>query len=149
MLNSNGQEVWFIPAATIDAAVAESIATDKSVLVAEGAGTYGPTSLYTYFDGKDQVFVFTGMDEFGKPNSLTYQNCTPVGPTPERPGTKDEELCTLVSDSLGKRLHGKALTPVMVALTETTIPCSACPEHDPLKRWAKLDPYCVERVSDK
>ena len=97
LLNSGGQELWFIPALQISAAVAEAKETGKGVLVAEGMGTYGPTSVYTYVTGEnDDYFIFSGYDEFGKPNSITFKFCIPVGPIPEEPGTPEvEEECEL------------------------------------------------------
>jgi hypothetical protein len=90
LLNSQGQELWFVPADLINAAVAEAKATGKGVLVAEGRGSFGPVALYTYVIGDVEHFVFTGYDEFGKPNSLDFTFCTPVGPNPEVPAVVEE-----------------------------------------------------------
>jgi len=157
LLNIGGQELWFVPAADILAAVEESVATNSGVLVAEGQGTYGPARLYTYFDGKEQQFVFSGYDEFGKSNSLTFVPCTPVGPIPNSPSSKTEKLCTLVNGPIGVQgptgPASKQLAPVMGALPTQSIPCDSCPPL-PLgkllagKRLGALalipDPYCEE-----
>ena len=152
LLDSKGQVLWFVPASQIVAAIEESLATGGGVLVAEGQGTYGPVRLDTYFDGTDQVFVFSGYDEFSKPNSLTYRGCAPVGPIPEAPGDP-VEMCTLVTNVHAKSVFYKALTPVFipVAPTTTKIPCSQCPPIDakllgklarPVN--ARLSEYCLE-----
>jgi hypothetical protein len=88
LLNSEGQELWFVPAAQISAAVAEAKVSGSGVLVGEGQGSYGPVMIYTYVTGdNDDYFVFSGYDEFGKPNSLTFKFCTPVGPDKPEPQT--------------------------------------------------------------
>jgi hypothetical protein len=153
LLNSVGQELWFIPAADLQAAIDESIATGKGVLVAQGQGTYGVATLFTYREGETQKFVFSGYDEFGKPNSLTYDLCTPVGPTIQIPSIQDEELCTLVEYDLNKVSHFKTYTPVFEPIPTTTrqVPCDTCPEYSS-KLVGKLNDrilvqfydYCVE-----
>ncbi len=147
LLNSGGQELWFVPAADILAAITESLANETAVLVAEGQGTYGPVRLYTYFDGNAQQFVFSGYDEFGKTNSLTFVPCTPVGPIPQEPSS--EELCTLVTVTYVPYQGGaKRVAPVMGGnggyYDETTrqIPCDECPDS-PKKLLAGKRPGAV------
>lgn len=136
LLDSNGQELWFVPAADINAAVEESVATDSRVRIAEGQGTYGATSLYTYFDGSAQVFEFNGLDEFGKMNTLKFSDCFPVGPSAGNPDSKtNDPLCTLITYNVpGKRLHNKQVTPVFdpgpEPITEQ-VPCDTCPTMPP------------------
>ena len=147
LLNSIGQELWFVPAAEITAAVDESVATGNAVLVGEGQGTYGPTSLYTYYDGKTQVFVYSGVDEFGKMNTLTFNLCTPVGPIPQ-PESEPEVLCHLVQ--FAKGFQPKALSPIFGAPPTRTIPCGDCPRNFGKLFGKVYDPnssvssYCVE-----
>lgn len=131
LLNSEGQELWFVPSATISAAVAEAKATGKGVLVAEGRGTYGPVAIYTYVTGEnDDYFVFSGYDEFGKPNSLEFKFCIPVGPIPEEPGNGEEdETCTFVfwQKPVRTKLLGDAQgAPPPVPME---IPCESCPNN--------------------
>jgi hypothetical protein len=124
LLNMEGQELWFVPAAQISAAVAEAKETGKGVLVAEGYGSYGPVTIYTYVtDENDDYFVFSGYDEFGKPNSLTFKFCIPVGPIPGEPGEAGEDLCTVV---LSKPFAGKVFGPVMGPAYPQQIPCEMC-----------------------
>ena len=81
--------------------------------------------LYTYFDGKDPQFVFSGYDEFGKPNSLTFIPCTPVGPIPHPPGPgqEAEELYTV---ALGAKFYvGKVFT-APAGGPPLQIPCDQC-----------------------
>lgn len=152
LLNSNGQELWFVPAADLQAAIDESIATGKGILVGQGQGTYGPATLYTYFNGITQVFEFAGYDEYAKPNSLTFNLCTPVGPNPEAPGSA-EELCTLVQLNLKPKLmHSKVNSFIpSVSTISTQVPCDTCPDntsklaHKIGDRWSiPFFPYCVE-----
>ncbi len=150
LLNSGGQELWFVPAADILAAITESLANETAVLVAEGQGTYGPVRLYTYFDGNAQQFVFSGYDEFGKTNSLTFVPCTPVGPTPHPagPGEDPEELCTLVTETWVPGT-GKRVAPVLGAnggyyeYTYQQIPCDECPDVKQTKLLAGKRPGAV------
>lgn len=94
LLNAQGQELMFIPALQISAAVAEAKETGKGVLVGEGMGTYGPVQVYTYVTGEnDDYFIFSGYDEYGKPNSIEFKFCIPVGPIPEEPGDGEQDDC--------------------------------------------------------
>jgi hypothetical protein len=151
LLNSLGQELWFIPAEDLQAAINESVTTGKGVLVGQGQGTYGLATLFTYFDGTSQAFVFSGYDEYGKPNSLTYNLCTPDRPLPQPEGSV-EELCTLV-ELLPKRLH-KVFSPVFepMPISETQVPCDTCPPFPTSKLAYKFGdrvsasfiPFCEE-----
>ena len=94
LLNMQGQELWFVPALQISAAVAEAKETGGGVLVGEGVGTYGPVSIYAYVTNEnDDYFTFSGFDEFGKPNSITFKFCIPVGPIPSDDADEPEEEC--------------------------------------------------------
>ena len=129
LLDIDGQELWFVPALQISAAVAEAKATGKGVLVGEGRGSYGPTSIYTYVtsDG-DDYFIFSGYDEFSKLNSLTFKFCIPVGPIPHPPGTgDDEDLCTWFPFPQ-KLFVGKIFSPPL-GNGGTPRPCDECPNN--------------------
>jgi hypothetical protein len=130
LLDSKGQELWFVPAATISAAVAEAKETGKGVIVAEGRGTYGPVVIYAYVtDENDDFFVFTGYDEYGKPNSLEFKFCIPVGPMPP-PASEDDDDCTFVF--LQKPVRTKLLGNVQgdpPPLEPIEIPCGDCPNN--------------------
>lgn len=96
LLDMHGQELWFVPAQTIGAAVAEAKATGGGVLVATGSGTYGLTSIYTYVtDDGDDYFVFNGYDEYGKPNSIEWKFCMPVLPGVPEPSGDTDPACFL------------------------------------------------------
>jgi hypothetical protein len=157
LLDSKGQELWFVPAADVAAAVAEAKETGKGVLVASGRGTYGPVTIHTYVTGEgDDYFVFSGYDEYGKPNSLTFKFCIPVGPIPERPGDGDSEgLCTLLL--LQKPFAGKVIMPLLFGSPARTIPidCDLCPNNpnnDSQKRAAfrplsgRIEGECLEFI---
>ena len=81
LLNMNGQELWYVPGHDVEAALAKSVIGGDWELIAEGNGTYGPTSLHTYnVGGPNGIFyVFGGYDQYGKTNSLTFQSCR-IGP---------------------------------------------------------------------
>lgn len=90
LLDMHGQVLWFVPAAPIAAAVQEARETGATVLAAEGMGTYGPVYIHAYVTGaEDAHFIFTGYDEHGRPNSLTFQDCIPVGPALEQSDDDD------------------------------------------------------------
>lgn len=130
LLNIGGQELMFIPALQISAAVAEAKETGKGVLVGEGMGTYGPVRIFTYVTGEnDDYFVFSGYDEFGKPNSITFKFCIPVGPIPVEPGEGDD-LCTWYPFPQ-KFYAGKAITAPFGGngIGGYPIPCDECPNN--------------------
>jgi hypothetical protein len=114
LLNKNGQELWFVPAADVAAALAIATPGGSPVLIAAEAGSYGATELYTYKGGAGEVyFVFIGFDEHGKSNSLTFRSCVP-GRAPAPIPTPTEEV---------------TLEPLICSdpNTETMIPCDECP----------------------
>lgn len=157
LLNSGGQELWFVPSAVISAAVAEAKETGKGVLVAEGMGSYGPVRIYTYVTGAgDDYFVFSGYDEFGKPNSVEFKFCIPVGPVPQEPGGGDVELCIFFG-SPPKLFTGKAnVRPE--GYPGILIPCDQCPPSNGRNKLNSLSRpltgdngyygYCEERPKD-
>lgn len=84
LLNQDGQELWFLPSAVIDEVAAQSEASNQMLLVAEDTGSYGPTSLYVFMAEEGGItFIFSGYDEHGKQNSITFKFCEPVGPAVE------------------------------------------------------------------
>lgn len=83
LLNIAGQELWFIPEAVVSAAAAQAEASGQGVLVAEGMGTYGPVTLWTFTNADGYIlFSFTGYDEFGKANTMVFKYCEPNNPSP-------------------------------------------------------------------
>ena len=88
LLDISGQELLYVPASDVTAAVSESQASNEGVEVATGAGSYGPVALYTYSDPAypDTIdFTFVGSNEWGRPESLSFTNCFPVGPLTDTP----------------------------------------------------------------
>lgn len=101
LLNEHGQELWFVPATEISAAVAEAKTTGGGVLVGEGQGTYGPVSIWTYVtSARDDYFVFSGYDEYHKPNMLTFKFCIPVGPDVPEPETPVPTPVLIIRDQV-------------------------------------------------
>lgn len=91
LLDISGQELLYIPSADVTTAVSQSQASGEGVEVGSGWGSYGPVSLVAYADTAypDTItFTFNGTDEWGKPESLTFTNCFPVGP--DVPESEDE-----------------------------------------------------------
>jgi len=82
MLNINGTELWSVPMADIEAAIALAQATPGTgVEVFTGPGTYGPASLYATADANGTItFTFIANDEWYKTNTMTFEGCGPVGP---------------------------------------------------------------------
>ena len=96
LLNTHGQELWFVPAADIAVAVAQAKTTGSGVLVDEGQGTYGPVSIWTYVTSAgDDYFVFTGFDEYNKRITLEFKFCIPVGPDVPDPETPEPPPATM------------------------------------------------------
>lgn len=94
LLNSSGNELWFLPAADIATAVEAAQTSGEGVLVGSGQGTYGPVWLYTYIDATGNVkFVFTGHDEYAKINSMAFTYCQQIGPGGSAPSGSDEPAC--------------------------------------------------------
>jgi hypothetical protein len=134
LLNSKGQELWFLPAEDILVAIAEALDTNSAVLAGEGAGTHGPVRLYVYSDdGINPVFVFSGYDEYGKPNAFTFIPCIPVGPSPERSGD-GEELCAQVYIGPSGKVRpttvkGAEIDPPPPPPSLPPVPCDECPRY--------------------
>jgi len=99
LLSMTGQELWFVPAVDVAAAVSQAKATGQAVLIGQGLGTYGPVSLMAYLLGGDDMFAFSGFDEWGKANEVTFKFCQPdaIAPRPEgqAAGSVVSLLCTL------------------------------------------------------
>ena len=92
LLDIRGQERWFVPAAVIHAATELALQTGQGQLVATGQGTYGPVNLWTYTQPNGDIFfIFNGVDEYGKPNSMEFKFCLPIGPIPPEEDEPDEE----------------------------------------------------------
>lgn len=90
LLSASGQELFFVPAATIDA-VPELPLVDTRI--AQGWGTHGPVELWRLTNGD---FSLVGQDEHGKQYIFQWTGCTQIGPIPERPGegnTASEPEC--------------------------------------------------------
>jgi|GEM_PF-1632298 len=114
LLSISGQQLWFVSAADIEAAIAIAQTTPGlGVEVFSGPGTYGPSYLYVFADliSGEIKFQFTAFDEWGKTNTMEFKFCEPVGPISggEVPSTCEgltgEELfdcasnfCLIVSD---------------------------------------------------
>lgn len=80
LLNLSGQELWYVPSEDVAAILAAITPGDAPKLIATGTGSYGATAIYTQIqESGRRFFTFTGYDEHGKSNSLTFEDCTPVG----------------------------------------------------------------------
>jgi hypothetical protein len=106
LLNMGGQEIWFVDAETVLAAVEAAKVSGAVELVAQGFGTYGPVELYVGIGENDTpFFTFIGYDEHGKVNSLTFQFCQSVRPgnfgdDPEPPAPAEPDIIKDPCDDL-------------------------------------------------
>jgi hypothetical protein len=83
LLNMTGQHLWYIPGADVTKALDQLPNGGSPVLVASGQGTYGPASLYVNKDANNlNIYIYTGYDNFGKPNSFIFGSCIPQGADP-------------------------------------------------------------------
>jgi hypothetical protein len=123
LLDKNGQVLWFVPATpTVHDATQQALATGEYTFVAEGQGTYGPVSLYTFLNGDgDVLFTFNGFDEWGKPNSMTFKYCEPVNPIPQH--APDDDGCWAIDLSI----KVPDLDVQLAQQEPGTIPCEECP----------------------
>jgi len=84
LLNIDGQQLWFVSAADIEAAILLAEATPGlGVEVITAPGSYGPSFLYVFADQEEDgiiKFQFTAFDEWGKTNTMEFKFCEPVGP---------------------------------------------------------------------
>lgn len=80
LLNKDGQELWYVSPEILGAVLPKVSPGEPVTLIATGSGSYGATALYVEIrrDGR-RFFTFTGYDEHGKTNSLTFEDCNPVG----------------------------------------------------------------------
>jgi hypothetical protein len=76
LLDSDGQELLFVPAADIDAVGA---APSENTVLGVGESAFGPVTLYRLTSGE---FHLSGFDEHGKLYAFVWQGCGPVGPAP-------------------------------------------------------------------
>ena len=80
LLNKDGQELWYVSPEVLESVLPQVVRGAPAVPIAKGNGTYGETALYVeiLLDGR-RFFTFMGYDEHGKSNSLTFEDCNPVG----------------------------------------------------------------------
>ena len=74
LLSQDGQELFFVPAAVINAAPELPLVDTR---IAQGWGTYGIVELWRLTNGD---FSLIGQDEHGKQYIFQWTNCTQVGP---------------------------------------------------------------------
>lgn len=79
-LNMDGERLWEVDQATIDAAMTAACDSNAAQQVEAGQGTYGPMTLEVNCYGEDGASVkLIGYDEHGKPNEMSFApNYTPV-----------------------------------------------------------------------
>ena len=86
MLNMNGERLWEVDQASIDAAMATACETGVAQRIAAGDGTYGPMILEANCYGENgKMLKLIGYDEYGKVNEMPFQpNYAPVNPPAEK-----------------------------------------------------------------
>jgi hypothetical protein len=81
LLDIHGQPLWSLDRSIVEEGLGQiKITPNVPQLLGSGQGTYGPINLYSNVaqDGSP-YFIFTGFDEYGKPNHIIFYGCTPVG----------------------------------------------------------------------
>jgi len=76
LLDSDGQQLLFVPAAEIAAAGASP---SENTVLGVGESAFGPVTLYRLTSGE---FHLSGFDEHGKLYAFLWEGCGPVGPAP-------------------------------------------------------------------
>ncbi|MBI1256495.1 MAG: hypothetical protein GC204_03400 [Chloroflexi bacterium] len=80
LLNVNGVELWRLSRADVEKGLGSIGYGWPPVLLGTGQGSYGEVNLYANAaeDGTP-YFIYTGFDEYGKPNIISFYGCTTVG----------------------------------------------------------------------
>jgi len=131
LLSISGQQLWFVSAADIEAAIAIAQTTPGlGVEVFSGPGAYGPSYLYVFADliSGEIKFQFTAFDEHGKTNTMEFKFCEPVGPISG--GDLDEFACpgALGSDEFCGCAVDFCLEAICCDMQQTS--ALACSEED-------------------
>ncbi len=87
VLDANGQELLFAPAADV---IAAGDPPEETVMVGEGANAYGPLTLYFMPNSK---FQLNGTDEHGKDFEFVWDGC---GSIVSAPAAGTTQVATLV-----------------------------------------------------
>lgn len=83
LLSAGGQELFFVPAASIDS-VPEMPLVDTRI--AQGWGSHGVVELWRLANGD---FSLVGQDEHGKQYIFQWTGCTPIGPAADHSSAGD------------------------------------------------------------
>jgi hypothetical protein len=89
LLSVSGQPLWELPRSTVEEGLGQiKITPNVPQLLGSGQGTYGQINLYSNVaqDGSP-YFIFTGFDQYRKPNYMIFYGCTPVGNALSAPAT--------------------------------------------------------------
>jgi hypothetical protein len=78
----DGERLWEVDQATIDAALSAACESGVAQRIMAGEGTYGPMILEINCDGPDGAYLkLMGYDEHGKTNEMPFMpNYAPVNP---------------------------------------------------------------------
>jgi hypothetical protein len=135
LLNRNGQELWFVSYTEVAAALEIATPGGAPVLVASGWGTYGPSEIYTFEVGKEDVyFTYTGYDEHGKPNSLTFKFCIPV-------------YGASVQVAVSTDVPPTSVVPTNTALISTPVPPTQTPTVEITPEVTQEQQFCFDDVN--
>ncbi len=76
----NGTELWTLSKADVEQGLGSIGYGWPPVLLGTGEGSFGTINLYANAaeDGTP-YFIYTGFDEYGKPNIISFYGCSPVG----------------------------------------------------------------------
>ena len=84
MVNMQGELLWEVSEADIDAAMATACETREAQIIEPGNGTYGPATLeIACYEGYEPSLTLSSWDEWGKPNAMQFgADYAPVYPAP-------------------------------------------------------------------
>jgi hypothetical protein len=85
LLSASGQQLFFVPAATINAVPEMPLVNTR---IAQGWGTFGPVELWRLTNGD---FTLVGQDEHGKPYNFQWTGCEQIGTDAERSSNEANE----------------------------------------------------------
>ena len=80
LLSVDGTELWTLSRADVEQGLGSIYYGGAPVLLGTGQGSFGEINLYANAaeDGTP-YFIYTGFDEYGKPNIISFYGCSTVG----------------------------------------------------------------------
>lgn len=93
LLNQYGEVLWYLPFTDITLALDKAQANGGAHLAGSGMGTYGPVSIFVWDEGSSKImFEFSGYDEHGKLNRMTFSRCNLDSVPPQDAGNDQRNV---------------------------------------------------------